>query len=85
MSTLKIIEKAFDETVGNSGSFNDLGWPEHIGWLIDKNKRYKQALEELRNYVMNLPIDREEDGSPVEDPFGRLVYEVTNQALEESK
>lgn len=39
------MEQAFDEEINkNPSNFNELGWPEHIGWLIDQAKE-KQKLQ----------------------------------------
>lgn len=73
---VKELEEELDETKEKFWHLNDGNKK-----LDEQNRRYKQALEELRNYAMNLPVDREEDGSPVEDDLSRAVYEITTQAL----
>ncbi|MCG1029294.1 hypothetical protein J5S49_13435 [Virgibacillus halodenitrificans] len=51
---LKTVEQAFDEEINkNPSNFNELGWPEHIGWLIDQAKE-KQKLEARVKELENL-------------------------------
>jgi len=58
MSRLEAIEQAFDKTTSEGGSFNGLGWPEHIGWLIVEIKRLKEENEKLKKELYLIEKDR---------------------------
>jgi len=53
----------------------------HNRYLHKKNRRYKQALENLRKHAMTYSPEREDDGSIIEDHTMRFIYEETTQAL----
>ena len=85
--TVKAIRRSASEYEAGKKAFW-LVWGGTVDNLIrqaEKAERYERALKETRQYVMTLPLDREEDGSPIEDPISRFVYEVTNEALREDE